>query len=186
MTLTEALVVGLVLTIALAIAALAIAGIRGDLKRRQAWELLATLDKALTAYYRQTGEWPANAATAASAPARWIVPPNRAGERGDPAPSEVMADRVIAILDSVPASQELLNRIPPVLQTHQGGQRRLQDPWGRRLRCLTLASPAAVDFQAVLANGNRPIFISAGENGRSAGATPAEVADDLRSDELPR
>ncbi len=202
MTAPEVLIVGAVLAIVLLLAALAVANIRDELKRFQATELLVTLDRALAAYREQAGAWP-DLPSAATAAAVRPLPTGDAPAHGDASSAGPMerdaviydgsADAIIAALAAKPASHQILDEITPPLrmQRDASGQEipgwgTVQDPWGHRLRCLTASSPSAVERQAVAANGDRPIFISAGPNGRFHTAAGTEVADDLRSDELPR
>jgi len=190
MTLSETLIVAAVLALVLVIVALAMATIRNDLKQRQTWELLAMLDEALRAYYQAAAQ--------------------QLGNKPDPA-----ADRVIAALAAVPASRQVLERIPHRLRVRANVEKQwagnakartgrwpaaagrshtwdrpdvtVQDAWGHPLQCLTAASPSPVHRQAVAANGGRPIFISAGVDGRFGSELDVAAGDDnLRSDELPR
>lgn len=204
MTLPEVLIAGTVLAIVLLLTALAVSSIRNELKRSQATELLATLDRSLAAWHGQTGTWPklpspATAAAVRAKPADGPPVPRESpgvasGDgNGDADVSDGSADGIVAILAAMPASRQILDQITSPLRIQRDargnevpGWGTVQDPWGHRLRCLTASSPSAVERQAVAANGGRPIFISAGPNGRFHTATGTEAADDLRSDELPR
>ena len=99
---------------------------------------------------------------------------------------------VIAVLAAEPASRAILDKTRPVLRVIPvadiaDGVSELpwgtvQDAWGRPLRCLTAASKSPLDREAVAVNGGRPIFISAGPDGRFGTRDIAAAADNLRSD----
>ena len=179
MTLIETLVAAAVLGAMLAVIALGIATIRKDLKHTQVEQLLATLDEAMSAYHKATGEWPAN-------------PIAKDAERIS-TEQESDADRVIAVLAAQPTSQAILDRtksvfrIKPVpdisAQASQSPWGTVQDAWGQRLRCLTADSTSPIDREAVAANGGRPIFVSAGPDEQFGSQDIAAAADNLRSDQ---
>ncbi len=58
MTVSETLIAAASVMLLLVLAALGIARVRNDLKSKQVWELLATLDEGLSAYCEATGQWP--------------------------------------------------------------------------------------------------------------------------------
>ncbi len=184
MTLPETLIAALVLGLVLFVAALAIEGVRGELKRRQAMGLLASLDEALTAYRAATDSWPV--LTPGSVPVQPISPAPPVDDRQD-----MSGDQVIAQLAGVPESRRVLEAVPEVLRVASDDEASaalgtIQDPWGNRLRCLTAAGPLPVDIKAVAANGGRPIFVSAGPDRRFGLMDIAHASDNVRSDELPR
>jgi len=198
MTLPETLVAGAIVGLVLIAVALGVATVRTDLKRLQVQELLAVLDEALCAYQAATGQWPAGSPAAAHGespdgekapvPPRITAGPQAADSGG------ASADQVVAALAAVPASRTVVERIPAVLRVPPQGEvaspnkadwGTVQDAWGRRLECLTATSRSAIARQAVAANHDKPIFISAGVDGRF-GRDTYDDADNLRSDELPR
>jgi len=178
MTLAETLVAAAVIGVVLAMVALGVATVRSDLKHGQVEQLLATLDEALSAYHQATSEWPAD--------------PGVEDEDRASAEQDGSADRVIAALAAEPASREILDKTGLVLRvkpgtdlstaTSESSWGTLQDAWGRRLRCLTSASRSPIDREAVAANGGRPIFVSAGPDGRFGTHDIAAAADNLHSD----
>ncbi|NLX14476.1 MAG: hypothetical protein GXY44_12590 [Phycisphaerales bacterium] len=182
-TFTETLITAALLGLVLVVVALGIHSVQGDLKHRQVWDLLATLDKALTAYHEATGTWPFPPATQPA-----DTEPNHLPSKDDPAES---SRRVIAALADVPASREILDTIPMILRVPPEGAElgkwgTVRDAWGRPLRCLTARSRVAIEWQAVAANHGKPIFISAGVDGQFTFRDGVADADNLRSDQMPR
>jgi type II secretory pathway pseudopilin PulG len=201
MTLPETLIAAGVIALALAIAALGIASIRTDLKQRRTRDLLVTLDAALEAYHQAAGDWPEVQAGRESHASELGVTDAQRRARHAESGSTDAAEPVIAALANVPTSRERLEHIPAELRVSpeelatkglnqpaaaQPAWGTVQDAWGRRLHCLTADSAAPVDRQAVAANGGKPIFVSAGDNGEFSSKDGSEAADNLRSDELPR
>jgi type II secretory pathway pseudopilin PulG len=165
LTLVETLIVGALLAVVLLACALLVKSVRTELKYRQSVELLSRLNEALEAYRAAVGAWP---------------------DVSDSPDDRTAAARVLEQLAAVDASRIHLQRIDPILripgtQPHDIGG--VRDGWGHPLRCLTTASTAPADRQAVVANGGRPIFISAGDLSGFDGDA-AEEAETIRSDEL--
>lgn len=184
-TFTETLITAALLGLVLVVVALGIHTVQGDLKRQQVWDLLATLDNSLTAYHEATGTWPFASARRPDDPDANRLPIN-----DDPAE---ISRRVIAALADVPASREILDTIPEILRVPPereeavaGQWGTVRDAWGRPLHCLTARSRAPLDWQAVAANRGKPIFISAGLDGRFDSRDSVAEADNLRSDQMPR
>lgn len=167
LTLVETLILAALVAILLLASALLVRSMRTELKRRQSVELLARLNAALDAYHEAVGVWPS----------------------AEDAPDDrTAAILVLQQLAQVNASRAHLDRIDPVLRipgTQPHDFAGVRDGWGHPLRCLTVASTAPADRQAVAASGGRPIFISAGDHGGFEERDPAEPAEMIRSDELP-
>ena len=178
LTLPETLIAGAILAVVLLAVALGVSNVRSGLKERQVKEILALLDQALGAYHKATGTWPSDVKALKPAPSA--------------DQDEGSGDRVIAVLANVPAARMQLDRVRPIFriavvdqgppaatQTTWGT---VQDAWGRHLRCLTAASPAPSDQEAVAANAGRPIFVSSGPDGDFGTIDIAAAADNIRSD----
>jgi len=181
-TLTETLIIAALLAVVLMIIALGTEKVRSDLKHQQVWELLATLDEALSAYYRSTGHWPKCDDKTPGNESQQL-------EQGDMQTG--IHECVISAMASVDKSQEILSRIPIKLRLVDNPEdrqrthfRTVQDAWAKRLRCITARSASHIDRQAVAANNGKPIFISAGTDGRFGDQDVVYAADNLRSDEL--
>jgi len=212
MTLTETLVAGAFLGLAVVIVALGITTIRTDLKRTQVQQLLATLDRALITYHDATGSWPiipeppSRKKSSHDSRTRTYEATEKHRQAREPK-AELTGTHMIATLSSLSASRAILEQIPAISRVHPQDQAglsgqtwpentdkqstftgwgTLQDAWGRPLRCLTTQSASPVARQAVAANGGKPIFISAGVDGEFGGTFTDTAADNLRSDELPR
>jgi type II secretory pathway pseudopilin PulG len=199
MTLSEILIAATLFGVLLAVLMLGMDGIRTELKRRQALDLLNTLDRALLAYHQAVKVWPVD-------PGSPPAPPPAADHPPAADPDEASGNRVISVLAAVPASRTVLQTIPAILRVPvdvpsgagtpvdagasagAGIPSRtdfgVQDPWGRPLCCLTAASRSAVHRKTVAANENRPIFIIAGPDGNLGFTDVAAASDNLRSDEL--
>ncbi len=204
MTFSETLVTGATVGVLLVVAARGMDGIRTELKRRQTVELLDTLDRALAAYHQATGQWPTDdLPTPARQDAAEPAPPVSLGGRStlfseppasDPRAENGSTDRILAAVIGVPAARTVLETLPEVLRTSASGGAGLatapaawgsvRDSWGRSLACLTAANPSAIHRKAVAANQNRPIFVSAGPDGRFGLQDVSAASDNLRSDEL--
>ncbi|HOQ87252.1 MAG TPA: hypothetical protein PLQ89_16180, partial [Phycisphaerae bacterium] len=109
------------------------------------------------------------------------------GYEADPA----AVDRMLALMAGVPAARARLETLPAVLRVAPAESARsagawgsIRDPWGRPLHCLTASSPLAVHRKAVAANQGRPIFISAGPDGRFGFQDVSAASDNIRSDEI--
>ncbi|HOA72743.1 MAG TPA: hypothetical protein PL151_11195 [Phycisphaerae bacterium] len=189
-TLSETLVTAAALAVVLAALGLGTEGIRNDLKRQQAVAMMEILDQALVAYHAQTGAWPVDADSGAR-------PAAAADEDADsPSPERYEADpaavdRMLALMAGVPAARARLETLPAVLRVAPAESARsagawgsIRDPWGRPLHCLTASSPLAVHRKAVAANQGRPIFISAGPDGRFGFQDVSAASDNIRSDEI--
>jgi type II secretory pathway pseudopilin PulG len=124
-----------------------------ETKRALAVRLLADLDAALARYYHATGCYPTSHG------------PNSAIQ----ATVDLLDhDRTRPILEALPTS------------VWRGPTRRnLVDPWGTPLRYY----PADSATLCVKANAGRPVFVSAGPDGGFGDFEPAELADNLRSDD---
>jgi len=96
---------------------------------------------------------------------------HRVHESYPPAP----ADRAGTALAEDAAAAEALAPLPATVLRQHKGQWVLLDPWGEPLRYVN----AQVDPVRVAANGDRPIWESAGPN------RTFDKIDDYRSDELP-
>lgn len=192
LTLSETLIAAVLLALGLAVLARGMDGLRAELKRRQAVALMRMLDRALSAYHEETRRWPLPAPAmqpAATKPADLLSLLSPPAEREPDS-----GDRVMAALAQVPASRGMLRRVPDILrvppdpdpqrQPWRGSEwGSVRDPWGRRLACLTAASESPAHRKAVAANGDRPIFISAGMDGRFGLTEAAAASDNIRSDE---
>lgn len=182
MTLTEKLIATALLAFGVFAAMLGTAQVREELKREQTWSLLAMLDEALDVYHAHAGRWPVEAPT---------TPPDvdrsadalQAGARGTAfvAVDLEAARDVLEALAAEPASRRVLDRVPPVLTAHRPNESAwgVHDGWGRPLACLTPRSPNAAHRLAVEANGGKPIFLSAGPDGRFGHGDPTAAADNL-------
>ncbi|HUU84373.1 MAG TPA: hypothetical protein VM243_12790 [Phycisphaerae bacterium] len=125
----------------------------------QAVELIAALDRALTQYHETSGAWPQG---------------NFDGTAKEP----------ITALVHIPAAADRLKDVSvKVLHVATDGRIVCRDPWGRRLRYVTDRIADTDLQQRVQRNGGRPIFESAGPDGRFGRAGDAATADDIRSDE---
>jgi type II secretory pathway pseudopilin PulG len=182
-TLSETLIAAAGVAVLLMVLSLGMHGIRTELKRQQTVALMQTLDRALLAYQESTGAWPVDTKLLESK--RTAPDQSRASGLQDGS-----GDRVISLLAEVPASRVLLETIPAILRprndpgpTTRPWAARVRDPWGNSLRCLTAVSPMVLDRQAVAANQNRPIFISAGPDGRFGSKDISGSSDNIRSDE---
>lgn len=177
MTLTETFIVGFVVAGLVSVLGLVAAHIREELKNRRAAELMAILNEALVSYHKSTGAWPADQSP-------------RKGQTASNIEDDGSGDRIINILAELPESRTVLERIPPPMRiapstdADQGASAwgTVEDPWGRRLRCLTATNESVLDREAVAANGGCPIFISAGGDGDFGLNDLAASADNLRSD----
>lgn len=176
MTFSETLIVAAMIGLALTLVALGISAVRAELRTQQTWELLATLAEALEAYHEQRGAWPVDDREDY----------HKQAEGGDGADGS--AERVLELLHGVEASAVVLERVPEVLRAGRTGQTRwtVVDGWGHRLRCMTAESPRLLERQAVAANGGKPIFVSAGANGRFGTDDVAAAADNLLLRPAPR
>jgi type II secretory pathway pseudopilin PulG len=163
LALTETLIVTALLGIISVVGGLVVETTRNELKRRQVWAMLETLDKAVTAYRAAIQTWP--------------TPENNLDDSADP---------IIALLQMQPASRDVLQEIPAILRVPLKESWTVQDAWGHRVRCLTDKSSSSVDRQAVVANDNKPIFVSTNVGGEFLSEKNTGTADNLRSDELPR
>ena len=158
MTLVEALLAGLGLGVVLWV----LSGLydRGltTARVRQARELLGTLSEALDAYHDAAGAY---------------VP-------GWPSGS---CEAVFPAMLGVPASAEVLATLDVRLLHLHNGRPKCLDPWGRPVRYVTsrMADP---DLRSrVTRHHGRPIFESAGPDGRFGRGSDAASADDLATDE---
>lgn len=158
-------------------------GIRTELKRDQAVELMRTLDRALLAYYQKTGSWPVEVGSPDDQAIRADLSHLEADSAG--------ADRTLELMAGLPASRAVLEALPEVLRVrpehgvlYTSPWGTIQDPWGRRLHCLTSTSPLPAHRKAVAANQNRPVFISPGPDGRFGFSDVAAASDNIRSDEV--
>jgi len=169
MTLSETLVAGALVGVALTVAALGITAVRRELKTEQTERVLATLDRAVEAYYSVTAEWPTDARDEAERLASVQEGPDGS------------AYAVLAQLFRIPASSSVLNDIPAVLRrmNEDGVGWTICDGWGRRLRCMTSRSSVLLDRQAVAANSGKPLFFSAGSDGLFGIHHIAATADNL-------
>jgi hypothetical protein len=102
-------------------------------------------------------------------------------------------DRTLVSLAQVPGARAHLEKLPPVLRVKPNGSAdsagawgSIRDPWGRPLHCFTASSPLAVHRKSVAANQGRPIFISAGPDGRFGFNDVSAASDNIRSDEIGR
>ncbi|MBI4580862.1 MAG: hypothetical protein HY718_14230 [Planctomycetes bacterium] len=209
-TLSETLVAGALVGLLVVVVAIGMDAMRTELKRRQAIALLAALDEALTAYHQATAQWPPDHALPPT-PGR----PGPAIDPDDDGSGDRIIVVLAAVAESRAVLQRVPNILrlpgegggssteagrdarPPNLRvpgegggsaTRPGGANwgTVVDPWGRRLRCLTATSPSATHRKAVAANRNRPIFISAGPDGRFGFTDVSAASDNLRSDEPSR
>jgi type II secretory pathway pseudopilin PulG len=157
-TLVEALVAGLVLALGLWL----LTGLyeRGldTARTRQAGELLRTLNEALAAYYDAAGAY---------------LP-------GQPNGS---AERVLNAMLEVPASAEVLGKLAVRLLHRRDGRVQCLDPWGKPPRYVTLQIGEMDLRRRVAHNQGKPIFESAGPDGRFGHTGDAAAADDVRTDE---
>jgi len=184
-TLSETLVAGIVVGVVLVVISLGMDGIRTELKRHQAVAMLEVLDRALLAYHQKTGHWPADPGPAAGA----LHPRERSAAASG---LDASGDRVIALLDEVRESKVIIRELPEILRVSPGaeegpetaGPTLVRDPWGRALACLTSASPSPGHRKAVAANQERPVFVSAGADGRFGFTEVSAASDNIRSDEL--
>jgi len=156
MTIFEAAIVAAVLGIVLFIVAGGVGSVRQQAKRNLCARLMAGLGEALAQYHAKTGDYPPGRPDASAGPA-------------------------IAAMLAVPEAAAELKDLPAVLQLgadpHVGGV----DPWGRPVRYLTAASPTESARREVAANGDVPIFESAGGDGDFGETDPAAAADNHRS-----
>jgi len=175
-TLTETLVLAVVIGLGLLAIALGIDAVRQDIKRRQTADLLATLDRALEAYHRAVGCWP--------------VDPAHSQQQAPSAENDGSGDRLIAVMAGVPEARRLFDRIPPGFRVQLPAPAApasqpwgtVQDAWGQRLGSMTAGSPSPADQEAVAANGGKPVFTSAGPDERFGQEDVPAAADNLRSD----
>jgi len=189
-TASETVVVAVGVGVLLVVVALGMEGIRTDLKREQAVMLMATLDRALLAYGQSTGSWPMSDDPAAAGLPAGQVAAGGTRIEADPA----LVERMLQQMAGVAASRKVLDSLPEVLRVSpelaadSSGPLwgSVQDPWGRRLHCFTASSPLATHRKAVAANRNRPIFISAGPDGRFGFHDVTAASDNIRSDEIAR
>jgi type II secretory pathway pseudopilin PulG len=124
-----------------------------EAKRDLAVRLLADLDLALARYHRETGSYPTSHG------------PNSA------------IQATIDLLDH-DKTRPILRALPPSLW-QGGGKRNLVDPWGTPLQYYSEASGSPW----VRANNNRPVFVSAGSDGKFGDEDAAALGDNLRSDD---
>lgn len=194
LTLPETLIAGAVIGILLVAVSLGLSTMRTDLKRVRTIELLAILNEALSAYHSETQAWPSIDESAGTPKAGKDRTADSAA--GSSSARDDSGDSVIAILQQVPASRQVLERLPPLVRLPAGSDSTwspttvpagagwtIRDAWGLPLRCLTAGSRAPVDREAVAAGGGRPIFVSAGEDGDMGQTDRAAAADNLRSND---
>jgi type II secretory pathway pseudopilin PulG len=189
-TLSETLIAAGGLGLVTLVVALLVNTVRSELKMREVRTQLAVLDEALGAYHQAAEFWP-------------TATPE---EPDDSLPLASEADRaarvVVTALMLEPASQSVMERLPAgrVLSADEMGAYLAEaatwpveesvgqwvavDAWGRPMRCLTAQSSSEVAREAVSANRGKPVFISAGPDGRFGMAAGVADADNLRSDEL--
>ncbi len=175
LSLAETAIAGILISLALMVVSLAIGTMRDDLKQRRTEQLLVRLDQALVAYHRATGRWPAD-------------PGPRADGSTTPE-NDGSGDRIIAVLADEPESRKVLDQIPPIFRARRSADTAagsawggVHDAWGRPLRCLTANGSTPAELDAVIANGGRPIFISAGPDERFGPPDLPPAADNIRSD----
>ncbi|HSW44257.1 MAG TPA: hypothetical protein VLM89_01665 [Phycisphaerae bacterium] len=177
LTITETLLCASIIGLLLGVAGLGVDTVRQDLKRRQTENLLAILDRALTAYQQAAGKWPANS----SADER----------RSSLSEDDGSGSRIVGALAAVPESLKVLDHVPSIfrMEPAQGVSQAvtqpwagIRDAWGRPLCCLTADCTSPSDAEALAANGGKPIFISAGPDGLFGRQDPSAAADNLRSD----
>ncbi len=171
----ETAIAGILISLVLMVVSLAIGTMRDDVKQRRTEQLLARLDQALVAYHRATGRWPAD--------------PDGRTDRSTTAENDGSGDRIIATLAGEPESRKVLDQVPPVFRAERSADAAansawggLHDAWGRPLRCLTADGSTPADLDAVIANGGKPIFISAGPDERFGPPGLPPAADNIRSD----
>lgn len=153
MTLVETVLTVSVLSVGLFLVVGWMSSIRKDAKHDLTVRMLADLDMALARYRRATGVYPAS--------------------RGP----ESAISAVVDLLDHE-KSRPLIEAFPPSLR--KGPNRyNLIDSWGTPLRYLGPDS----DDPKVVANGGRPVFISAGPDRDFGKSDPSRLGDNLRSDD---
>lgn len=153
MTLIETVLTVSLLSVGLFLVVGWMSSIRKDAKHDLTIRMLADLDMALARYRRATG----------------VYPPSRGPE------SAISA--VVDLLDHE-KSRTLIEAFPPSLR--QGPNRyNLIDSWGTPLRYY---GPDSAD-PMVIANGGRPVFISAGPDRDFGDGNRAQLGDNLRSDD---
>jgi len=169
MTLSETLIATALIGLVLTMVALGITAVRTDMRTRQTWDLLRTLAAALDAYHEQTGAWPLDDRDDYLKQSKTVDGPDGS------------AEYILKTLHGVAASEAILARVPEVLRDRGGvgPAWTVVDGWGRQLRCLTAASGRTLERQAVAANGGKPIFVSAGGDGRFGTENVAAAADNL-------
>jgi hypothetical protein len=195
------LLAGALVAIGLVVVALGMSWIRGELKRHQTWVLLERLDEALDAYHATVGHWPGDDGVTETRPAEppvstegqppWVTTAGDSHGVG----LDAVSDEVVAALAGVADSYHVLQQIPTALwaerddassDIEEPAMPALRDAWGRRLSCVTAASPLPHHRQLLAANGGKPIFISAGPDGRPGHDDPADAADNLFLQPEPR
>ena len=158
-TLVETLVVGIVLAVGLWLLSGLYDRYLDQARSRQGAAVIRSLDLALGAYYQTCAAWP-------------------------PGEYDGSAGTALAALAGVPASAEHLEALPVrLLYAADDGRIACRDPWGRRLHYLTALIADTDGKRRVEHNGGRPIFESAGPDGRFGQSTNPATADDIRSDE---
>ena len=161
LTVIETVIAGALLALVLWV----LSGLYDDMLDRartaQAFEMIRTLDAALAAYHQAAG----------------AHPPGRHGPDGS------AVEDALTVMIRVPESLRVLHGIDLRLLHLHDDRPVCRDPWGRPLRYLTAGVGDEVLAGRVARHAGRPIFESAGPDGRFGDHDPAAAADDIRSDE---
>lgn len=156
MTLIEMAITVFVISVGLFLLTGWMTSLREAAKEDLALRILADLDETLARYRRDTGSYPTSRGPGSDIP---------------------------AILDLVAhdKTRPILEAFPGHLWRGPGGtgMRHLVDPWGTPFRYL----PPNSDDPRVIANGGRPLFVSAGPDRDFGDHDIAMIGDNLRSDD---
>lgn len=153
MTLIEMIICVFLLGVILFLAAGWMQTLKNDARRELAVRELSLLDKALMKYYRAEGVYPNAPGPNA---AHWAT---------------------VALLDHE-RTRPILESLPPSL-LRGASRNELVDPWGKPLKYESQDSGSPF----VRANNGRPLFISAGPDGGFGDDDPAQLGDNMRSDD---
>ncbi len=154
MTFVELVIAVVVVVLFVSVLLGATRSVRRSAKRAQAVQLVAGLEKALSAYQAEHEVYPSGDEAGNAAGALHAL----LGDRG-PLPEGV----------------------DPVLVIRDRGRRTVRDPWGTRLRYITDRYAAEPDRATI--NLTRPVFVSAGPDRDFGDDDPTHNSDNIASDD---
>lgn len=159
MTVFETLILAALIGVLLFLAAGMVRAVRQQAKGNLCLRLMQHLREAITAYELETHTYP-------------------------PGSADDSAGSAIAALLATPTAATKLAGLPAVLKIGKDPVAGVLDPWGHPVHYLTTAASHEKDRRDVAANGDMPIFESAGRDGNFGRNDPAAAADNRRTNDL--